>query len=144
MFAQQALVSGSRASPVLAGQTLGSVRPLQFEAGSLRGNPYLADGRVWRNHELAGTVLKNNIHDAVVVFELEAAGAVLGSDDGLLQGFEGIVGFARKLASSSMPQSIAEGWDAMLCPAVDCAYLWPRPAETRRAKPRNTNISLRL
>src|ERR1035441_4084075 len=94
-FAQQAL--GEREQG-LAGlgqdKRLGSLRPLQFEAGSLRGNPYLADGRVWRNHELAGAVLKDDVHDAVVVFELEAARPVFGGDDGLLQGFEGVVGFA--------------------------------------------------
>src|ERR1035437_4371782 len=57
MFAQQAL--GQREQS-LAGlgqdKRLGSVRPLRFEAGSLRGIPYRADGRVGSNNELAGAV----------------------------------------------------------------------------------------
>ncbi len=73
---------------------MGGVGPLEFEAGGLGGDPYLADWGVGGDDELAGAVLEDDVHDAVVVLELEGAGVVFGGDEGLLEGLEGVVGFA--------------------------------------------------
>ncbi len=73
---------------------MGGVGPLEFEAGGLGGDPDLADRGVGGDDELAGAILEDDVHDAVVVLELEGAGVVLGGDEGLFEGFEGVVGLA--------------------------------------------------
>ena len=84
-----------RSSPVLGrAKARRGFGPLEFVAGGLGGDPDLADGGVGGDDEFAGAVLEDDVHDAVVVFELEGAGVVLGGDEGLLEGFEGVVGFA--------------------------------------------------
>jgi len=72
----------------------GGFGPVQFKACGLSRDPYLADGSVRCDDEFAGSVLEDDVHDAVVVFELEACVVVLGRDEGLLKGLEGFVGFA--------------------------------------------------
>jgi hypothetical protein len=95
VIAEQALGEGFE---VLAGfgesEGGGGFGPIEFVAGGLRGDPDLTDGSVGGDDELAGTVLEEDVHDAVVVFEFEAGIVFLGGDEGLLEGFEGFVGFA--------------------------------------------------
>jgi hypothetical protein len=95
LFAKKALDEGLE---VFAGfgkrEGLRGVGPFQLIAGSLGGDPDLADGGVGRDDEFAGAILEDDVHDAVVVFILEGAVALLGSDERLLEGFEGTVGFA--------------------------------------------------
>ena len=76
------------------GEGAGGFGPVEFEAGGLGGDPDLADGSVGGNDEFGGAVFEDDVHDAVVVFELEGAVVVFGDDEGLLEGFEGAVGFA--------------------------------------------------
>ena len=77
VFAEEALGEGLE---VFAGfgesEGVGGVGPFEFEAGGLGGDPDLADGRVGGDDELAGAVLEDDVHDAVVVLELEGAGVV--------------------------------------------------------------------
>ncbi len=95
VFAEEALGEGFE---VFAGfgedEGVGGFGELQFEAGGLGGDPDLTDGGIWGDDELRGTVFEDDVHDAVVVFELEAGTVVLGGDEGLLEGFEGLVGLA--------------------------------------------------
>jgi hypothetical protein len=76
------------------GEGAGGFGPVELVAGGLRGDPDLTDGGVGGDDELAGAVLEDDVHDAVVVFELEACVVVLGGDEGLLEGLKGFVGFA--------------------------------------------------
>ena len=69
----------------------------------------MTDGGVWRDDELAGAVLKDNVHDAVVVFELKDARVIFGGDEGLLEGFECCVGFAAEGGFVNHGSSLA-GW----------------------------------
>jgi len=94
MFAQQALDElHQRLTRLGEHERARCFIPIQFEAGGLRGYPYLADGRVGRNHELARPILEQYVHYAVVVLELEAGAVVLGGDQRLLQRLERAVAF---------------------------------------------------
>jgi hypothetical protein len=75
-------------------ESVGCVGPVEFVAGGLGRDPDLTNGGVGSDNELAGAVLEDDVHDTVVVFELEGAVVVLGRDEGLLESFEGTVGFA--------------------------------------------------
>jgi hypothetical protein len=66
----------------------------EFEAGGLGGDPDLADRGVGGDDKFTAAILEDDVHDAVVVLELERAGVVFGGDEGLLERFEGQVGFA--------------------------------------------------
>jgi hypothetical protein len=83
--------------------------PVELEAGGLGGDPDLANGGVGRDDELAGAVFEDDVHDAVVVFELEGAVVVLGGDEGLLERLEGYVGFAAEGGFVDHVTSLA-GW----------------------------------
>jgi hypothetical protein len=76
------------------GEGVGWFGPVEFVAGGLGGDPDLSNGSVGSDDEFAGAVLENDVHDTVVVFELEGTVVVLGRDEGLLEGFEGTVRFA--------------------------------------------------
>jgi hypothetical protein len=107
---QRLMKRDGRVAEVLAEQTLserfevfagfgecegvGWFGPVKLVAGGLGRDPDLANGSVGSDDELAGAVLEDDVHDTVVVFELEGAVVVLGGDEGLLEGFEGTVGFA--------------------------------------------------
>src|SRR5580704_12865775 len=62
------------------GEGVGCLGPVEFEAGGLGGDPDLADGGVGGDDEFGGAVFEDDVHDAVVVFELEGAVVVLGCD----------------------------------------------------------------
>ena len=95
VFSEQTLGEGFEVFASFGeGEGVGGVGPLELEAGGDGGDPDLADGGVGGNDKLGGAVLEDDIHDAVVVFELEGAGGVLGGDESLLEGFEGVVGVA--------------------------------------------------
>jgi hypothetical protein len=95
VLAEEALSKGFEVfSGFGEGEGAGGFGPVELVAGGLRGDPDLTDGGVGSDDELAGAVLEDDVHDAVVVFELEARIVVLGRDEGLLEGFEGFVGFA--------------------------------------------------
>ena len=66
--------------------------PLEFVGGGERGDPDLANGGVGGEDELGGTVFEENVEDAVLLVGLEAAG-FFGAEEGLLERFEGLVGF---------------------------------------------------
>ena len=95
VFAEEALDKGLEALAGLGkSEGAGGLGPVEFEARGLSGDPNLADRSVGGDDELAGAILEDDVHDTVVVFELEGAIVVLGRDEGLLQGFKGTVGFA--------------------------------------------------
>jgi hypothetical protein len=109
VFAEEALGEGFEVfSGFAEGEGAGGFGPVEFEAGGLGGDPYLANGCVGGDDELAGTVFKDDVHDAVVVFELESACVVFGGDEGLLEGFEGFVGFAAEGGFVDHEVSLAE------------------------------------
>ena len=96
MLAKQALDEGLEIFAGLGkGEGAGGFGPVELIAGGEGGDPDLADGSVGRDDELAGAVPEDDVHDAVVVLELEGTvGIVFGGDEGLLEGFEGVVGVA--------------------------------------------------
>jgi len=109
MFAQQALGERDQCFASLGqDECAGGFGPFQLEAGGQGRDPDLADGRVGRDHKLGRTVLEDNVHHAIVIFELKAAGGVFGSDEGLLQGFEGVVGLAAKAGFVKHGSSVVE------------------------------------
>jgi hypothetical protein len=95
VFAQEALGEGLQ---VFSGfgedEGTRSLGPLKLEAGGGGGDPELADGSIWREDEFAGAVFEDDVEDAVVLFGFEGFGVLFGDDEGLLEGFEGAVGFA--------------------------------------------------
>jgi hypothetical protein len=95
MLAKQALSQRNESLARLwKNERCSGVRPIQFEAGCLSRDPNLTDRCVRSDDELAGSVLEQDVHDAVIVFELEAARVIFGLDERLLEGFECVVGFA--------------------------------------------------
>lgn len=95
VLAEQALGEGFEVfSGLRECEGVGGFSPLQFVAGGLSGDPNLTDWSVGGDDELAGAVLEDDVHDAVVVFEFEACVVVLGGDERLLEGLEGFVGHA--------------------------------------------------
>jgi hypothetical protein len=76
------------------GEGLRRFGPVELVTGGLGGDPDLADGGIGGDDELAGPIFEEDVHDAVVVFELEGAQVVAGGDEGLFEGFEGEVGHA--------------------------------------------------
>ena len=95
VFAEEALGEGFEVFAGFGeGEGVGGFGPVEFEAGGLGGDPDLADRSVGGDDEFGGAVFEDDVHDAVVVFELEGAVVVFGCDEGLLEGFEGAVGFA--------------------------------------------------
>jgi hypothetical protein len=92
---------------------VGGLGPFKFEAGGLGGDPDLPDGCVWRQDKLAGSVLEDDVHDAIVVFELEGGfvGLLFGCDERLLQGFEREVGLAAEGGFVDHEASLAGSWE---------------------------------
>src|SRR5271163_3682006 len=80
VLAEQALGEGFEIFSGLGEcEGVGGFGPLEFVAGGLSGDPDLTDRSVGGDDELAGAVLEDDVHDAVVVFELEACVVVLSS-----------------------------------------------------------------
>ena len=72
MFAEEALGEGFEVFACLReDECMGGFGPIELEAGGLSGYPDLADGGVGCDDEFGRTVFEDDIHDAVVVFELE-------------------------------------------------------------------------
>ena len=67
--------------------------PVELEAGGLGGDPDLSNGCVGCEDELSWTIFEEDIEYAILLFGLEAA-VFLDEDQGLLEGGEGLVGFA--------------------------------------------------
>jgi hypothetical protein len=95
VFTEEALGEGLEVFTGLGeGEGVGGLGPVELVAGGLSGDPDLADGGVGSDDEFGRAVFEDDVHDAVVVFELKGAVVVFGCDEGLLEGFEGAVGFA--------------------------------------------------
>ena len=94
VFAEKALDEGAQ---VFAGfrenEAVGASGPVEFEAGGLGGDPDLANGCVGGEDEFSGSVLEEDVEDAMLLLGFKAAG-FFGSDEGLLEGGQGGVGFA--------------------------------------------------
>jgi hypothetical protein len=76
------------------GEGAGGFGPVELVTSGLSGDPYLPDGGIRCDNEFTGTVFEDDVHDTVVVFELEGAIVVLCGDERLFEGFEGVVGLA--------------------------------------------------
>ena len=83
--------------------------PVELVAGGLGGDPDLADWSVGRDDELAGAILEDDVHNAVIVFEFEVAGVVFGGNEGLLERFECGVGFASEAGFVEHRSSVTGG-----------------------------------
>jgi len=69
---------------VLAGfgenEAVARVGPVEFEAGGLGGDPYLAYRRIGCEDEFTGAVFEEDVEDAVLLFRLEAS-CLFGDDE---------------------------------------------------------------
>lgn len=74
--------------------------PVELEAGGQGRDPDLPDRGVRGEDELAVVVLEDDVQDSVLLlgFKGNLVGVALffGEDEGLLQGFKGLVGFTAK------------------------------------------------
>ena len=103
-------------------ESLRGFGPFELEAGRQRRDPYLPDWRVRRDHELAGTILEKDVHDTVVVFELESRGFVLRDNQRVLQGFEGAIGLAAELGFVKDIRSLPVNRSDEIDSTVDKSY----------------------
>src|SRR6185437_519640 len=109
MLAQQALCERDQRLARLRQNELSPIPgPLKLETRGLRGDPNLAYRRVRRYDELARSILKQDVHHAIVVLELEAGALVLGRDDGLFQRLKGLVGLTTELRFIQHESSVKE------------------------------------
>ena len=94
MFAQEAFGKSCQA---FAGfrekEATRGFRPVELETGRLGGDPNLANGGVGGKDELSGAIFKKDVEDTVLFFSLESTG-FLGRDERLLEGGQGVIGFA--------------------------------------------------
>lgn len=78
-------------------KVVGFAGPVQFEAGGEGGDPNLADGRVGSDDEFGPGVFKEDVEDAVLLFDIESA-VLFGNEEGLFEGFESAVRVIAKLS----------------------------------------------
>jgi len=99
LFAEQAFGEDAKVLAGLGkGEGLHGFIPFQFVGRGKRRDPNLSNRGIWSEDELCGAVLEEDVEDAIFFVGFKTA-SFLSAEEGLLEGFQGFVGF---VAESSL------------------------------------------